>query len=92
VDREAFADMRAAAERFPPPTAHAVGGKATLTSLWQSAECLAWLRHCLEGGPGPCSRWSARYEHWPAGLGTICPYGAVSDRLPLASRLTVRPP
>lgn len=35
VDREALADVRAAAERLPPPPPEAVGGKATLTSLWQ---------------------------------------------------------
>jgi TonB family protein len=35
VDREAVADVRAAAERLPPPPAEALGGRATLTSLWQ---------------------------------------------------------
>lgn len=35
VDREALADVRAAAERLPPPPPEALGGRATLTSLWQ---------------------------------------------------------
>jgi TonB family protein len=35
VDREAVSDVRAAAERLPPPPPEAVGGRATLTSLWQ---------------------------------------------------------
>lgn len=35
VDREALTDVRAAAERLPPPPAEALGGRATLTSLWQ---------------------------------------------------------
>lgn len=35
VDREALADVRAAAERLPPPPPEALGSKATLTSLWQ---------------------------------------------------------
>ncbi len=35
VDREALADVRAAAARLPPPPPEALGGKTTLTSLWQ---------------------------------------------------------
>jgi TonB family protein len=35
VDKEALADVRAAAERLPPPPPEAVGGRGTLTSLWQ---------------------------------------------------------
>jgi TonB family protein len=35
VDREALKDVRAAAELLPPPPPEALGGRTTLTSLWQ---------------------------------------------------------
>jgi outer membrane biosynthesis protein TonB len=35
VDREAIADIRAAAERLPPPPAEAMEGRTTVESLWQ---------------------------------------------------------
>jgi hypothetical protein len=35
VDREALADIRAAAERLPPPPAEALAGRTTMESLWQ---------------------------------------------------------
>ncbi len=35
VDREALADVRAAAARLPPPPPEALAGRTTLTSLWQ---------------------------------------------------------
>lgn len=35
VDREAVADVRAAAERLPPPPAEAVQGRERLVSLWE---------------------------------------------------------
>jgi hypothetical protein len=35
VDREAIADIRAAAERLPPPPAEALEGRTRIESLWQ---------------------------------------------------------
>ncbi len=35
VDREAVKDVRAAAERLPPPPPEAVGGRARITSVWE---------------------------------------------------------
>lgn len=35
VDQEAIKDVRAAAERLPPPPAEAVGSRTRITSLWQ---------------------------------------------------------
>ena len=35
VDQEAIKDVRAAAEKLPPPPAEAVGGRTRITSLWQ---------------------------------------------------------
>ncbi|HEX8825747.1 MAG TPA: energy transducer TonB, partial [Archangium sp.] len=35
VDREAIADIRAAAERLPPPPPEAIQGRTQLVSLWQ---------------------------------------------------------
>jgi hypothetical protein len=34
VDKEAIVDVRAAAEKLPPPPPEALEGKATLSSLW----------------------------------------------------------
>lgn len=35
IDREALADVRAAAEQLPPPPPEALGGRAQIASLWQ---------------------------------------------------------
>lgn len=35
VDKEAIKDVRAAAEKLPPPPPEAVGGRERITSLWQ---------------------------------------------------------